>query len=230
MKNKLIASTIVYLLGCLVKESVIILPIILVSYSILVYPKSRWKDLILNHLKHIILFFLAIGVIFTIRLARVSPFELSVTHPYAIDLSGKHLFENILCYQSWMFQSFFPFPYIVQHSFQFFIFGMTLVLLYGILIAFHFKTEESGHEHILFLFVWLLVGLLPVLFFPNHRYRYYIVHILFQHLPDLFCSYSDILFYPLVLKVKLSQSSLYPFVLLPLLDQSFWVIKYIVRG
>jgi hypothetical protein len=173
MKKKLVASAIVYFLGCLVKESVIILPIILVSYSILMYPGSRWKDLILNHLKNILLFLLAVGVIVTIKLTGISPFALPSTHPYAIDLSGKHVFENILSYQSWMFQSFFPFPYIVQHSFQFFILGMTLVLLYGILAAFRFKTEESRHQHILFLFVWLLVGLLPVLFLPNHRYRYY---------------------------------------------------------
>jgi hypothetical protein len=173
MKNNLVVSAIVYFLGCLVKESVIILPFILVSYSILEYPRSKLKDLIHNHWKHTLPFLLAMVVVFIIRMVGVSPFNLPAAHPYVIDLMGKHVSENILNYQSWMLQAFFPFPYIVQHSFRFFTLEMVLVLLYVILAAFRLRKEEFKHQHTVFLFVWLLLGLLHVLFLPNHKYRYY---------------------------------------------------------
>jgi len=173
IKNKPAVSAAVYFFGCLFKDSVIVLPIILFSYPLLMDPITRLKEIILNRWKYTIPFLLAIGVIVTIKLSGKSPFDFQATHPYVINLVGIHVIKNALIYPAWMFQSFFPFLSVKQHTFQLITFVVALVLLYGISIAFRRREKDFQPRRILFLFVWLLVGLLPVLFLPNHIYRYY---------------------------------------------------------
>ena len=171
--NKPVISMIFYFFGCLFKESVILLPIFLLSYLLIMDSTTKFKEIILIHWKQAIPFLLAMGVILTIKLSGQSPFDFPATHPYVINLTGIHVIKNILIYPAWMFQSFLPFLSVKQHTFQLFTFGVALILLYGIFAAFHLKDEKSQFRRILSLFMWLFIGLLPVLFLPNHTYRYY---------------------------------------------------------
>jgi hypothetical protein len=170
LKNKPIISAIFYFFGFFVKESLIPLPILLFSYPLLINSTAALKETILNKWKQTIPFLLAMGVVLTIKLSGISPFDLPTTHPYVIDLMGVHVIKNIIIYPVWMFQALLPFLSFKKHSYQF---GMVLLLLYGILVVFRLRKEESQFRRILFFLVWLLIGLLPVLFLPNHTYRYY---------------------------------------------------------
>lgn len=173
LRNKPVASVSVYLFGCLFKETIIVLPVILFSYLLLMNIRNGLKETILSKWKQTLPFFVVMGLVAIIKLSGQSLFDLPATHPYAFDIIGHHVIKNIFLYSAWMFQSFFPFLSVLQHAFQFVIFGVALVLLCGTLATFRLQKEEQQLRRLLFLIVWLLVGLLPVLFLPNHTYRYY---------------------------------------------------------
>ncbi|MDY6972933.1 MAG: hypothetical protein SV775_11445 [Thermodesulfobacteriota bacterium] len=173
LRNQPAISMIFYFLGCLVKESVVLIPVLLFSYPFIRHPTAKLKDQVLAYWKKTIPFLLAMGVVLTIRLSGNSPFELPAAHPYLFDLKGFHFIRNILIYPAWMLQSFFPFVSVKQPAFQFLTFLVGLVLSYGIFVTFRMRGEESNHRRVLFFFVWIIVGLLPALFLANHTYRYY---------------------------------------------------------
>ncbi|MFH1153021.1 MAG: hypothetical protein V1793_04320 [Pseudomonadota bacterium] len=173
IKNKPSASAVFYFLGCLFKEAVLVLPIILFFYPLLTNSVIRSRNSILEHMKHLAIFIPPMVIIAGIKLAGQSPLDFNGMHPYALELTGVHVIKNLIVYPIWMFQAFFPFMSAGQLTFQLLAIGIALVLLYGIHTAFQQKDDDFLTRRIMFLFVWLFAGLLPVFFLRNHLFRYY---------------------------------------------------------
>ena len=165
--NRLVSSAFAYFLGCLFKESAVVLPVILFAYAALMSPVTGWQQTIRSHWKRVIPFLLAMFVIGTIKVSGESPLTYPTTHPYAMDLG--HAPRNALKYLCWMLQSFLPFSSFEQNTLRPSIIGVILVL-WGTLAR---HSRESGSRRIFLLAVWAMVGLLPVILFSNHTYRYY---------------------------------------------------------
>ena len=176
ISNKPILSALLYFTGCLFKESLIVLPLLLFSYPILMQPSipfiKRLKALILS--KQTILFSVAMIAILLFKLpSGASPLHFSATHPYVINLWGAHVTDNALKYITWMSQSFFFLTPVSSAS--------NIVLIYGLLVSlvvYRFRRQDSQFRRIAFFLFWILVGLLPIIFLPNHTYRYYATYAL----------------------------------------------------
>lgn len=180
LSNRPVISATFYFFGCFFKESVVILPILLFSYTLLMRSKmqlTKKTTAITTDWKHTIPFLMCMMVALAIKLSSgISPFYFPAEHPYVIDLAGAHIIKNLLAYLVWMFQSLLPSPSVKVHTYQFFILAVVLALLYGILLAlvvFRLRGKHFQSQRIIFLLTWLLVSLMPVLFLPNHTYRYY---------------------------------------------------------
>jgi hypothetical protein len=172
--QKTVLSAILYFVGCHFKESVIVLPIILFSYSLIINRKIGLKYTFLIRWKHSVPFLLVLGIVTMIKLSAASPIHFPDSHPYIIDFTGIHVIRNLLVYPAWMFQSFFPFLSARHLLYQIMVVGVAIIMSYGITLAMsQEKATKNLSRRILFLIVWLLVGLLPVIFLPNHVYRYY---------------------------------------------------------
>lgn len=109
LRERLGASALAYLLGCLFKESVIILPIILISHMVFMTPAGQIKAQLVRQWSYAVPFAI-IMVIFTIfKLMGTSPLRFPDNHPYVIDLFGSHIANNMLLYIWWMSQSIIPY-------------------------------------------------------------------------------------------------------------------------
>ena len=176
MNNKYLLSAFLYFIGCLFKESIILLPLVLFAYLALIrstaISENRSKSIYFG-LRKIIPFILIMTIFLFIKLlSEISPFKnVSTTHPYVIDLWGYHIIDNTLKYIYWMFQSFLPLAHLS---------AINIVLPYVILtslVVYHFWKKHPSQQIIFFL-LWILICLSPVIFFPNHTYRYYAIYAL----------------------------------------------------
>ena len=59
MRGRILLSVLVFFIGLLVKESIIVLPVILLSYLLLVNPMDMWKQSVSSRWKHALPFLLA---------------------------------------------------------------------------------------------------------------------------------------------------------------------------
>jgi hypothetical protein len=170
--NRPVLAALAYLSGCLFKESVLVLPAILVFLPILT-PGLSWHGMLRAAWRQSS-YCIAVAVAFALlKLSSASALSLPDSHPYALRLFGSHVVKHALVYPEWMFQSIFPFLLLRQPAFQAIALACGAALAPGAWIV--LRNEEFGQQRraLLFLVVWLFVALLPVLFLPNHTYRYY---------------------------------------------------------
>lgn len=164
------------MISILLKESFAILPIILVAY--IVFKDGR---ILLKSIFRIefIPYSLVMLIYLYIKSNEISPLTLPDTHPYKISFWGKHLVQNIYLYGKWSLQAIFPYPFSLS------VWGaglLMLALLFVLLVLMEtflkngFRKGESGWNlsFPLFLASWFIIGLLPLVFLPNHSYRYYL--------------------------------------------------------
>jgi predicted membrane-bound dolichyl-phosphate-mannose-protein mannosyltransferase len=163
-------SGIACFIGCLFKESVIVLPAILLLHELLLAnQKSNWREWVVERWAGAGLFVLLIGLVCAIKIYQVASISLPSSHPYAISSSG--VVSNAARYLKWMLQSFFP---IGDRSMSLAATLLSMVaVLFSVIAAWSSgKNGSEGRRHS-FLLGWLFIGLLPVIFFPNHTFRYY---------------------------------------------------------
>jgi hypothetical protein len=112
------------------------------------------------------------AIVALIKLMGASPVQFPDNHPYVIDFYGPHVAKNIRLYLSWMTQGMLPYLTRMRFSDPL---ALTAVVLTGYVLIFaSIARTQSRHARVVgFLVIWILVALLPVLFLPNHTYRYY---------------------------------------------------------
>ena len=101
-----------------------------------------------------------LGIIIIYKSFGVSPLSLPAGDPYHVSLWGWHVLDNLVAYLIWLAQAFNPL------GFLFFV----VVGVSGLAFVEHPISRVP--------LAWLVFALLPVLFLPNHTYRYYAVYAL----------------------------------------------------
>jgi len=144
-----------FLLALLCKEMALSLPVILLCWEIVV-RRSRLRDAIAATLP----LWIAAAVYLGLRFAFLSiPFQ----GPYAIEV-GWFLLANLGSYVDWSVQALcFSADWRVE-----------LALLALAAVGFRFASQQE-RRLAAFGVLWFLLALLPVIFMPNHVYRYYLV-------------------------------------------------------
>lgn len=169
-----------YLLGLLTNELVVVLPMILFFY-LFIFQKVKYIKTILPY------FFLGI-LYFMLRFIAFPP--ATATSDYQLGV-GMYLASNLKAYFLWSFNwpeeikaQFVNFltinqKFIGEFLFDFAVFVITLgvnlslffIIPIGLIIR---KKNYHLLKIVTFGIFWFLVGLLPVIFFPNHSFSYYL--------------------------------------------------------
>jgi hypothetical protein len=173
-------SILFFIVGLFTCEMITILPILIVLYLILI---GKFKERIISTVPH----FLFLGLFFFSRFIFFKP-PTTGAYKIGLDLS---LLNNIKGYFLWslnwpeemkaQFISFFKVNpvFITGFSFYFYIFIFTFLIniLLFILIPILFiciKRNKFPLDFIILGSGWFIIGLLPVLFFSQHSFSYYL--------------------------------------------------------
>ncbi|MBE7433592.1 MAG: glycosyltransferase family 39 protein [Anaerolineales bacterium] len=176
LKDKTWLSAFSYLLGSLFKPTIIFLPALLLLHS-LILPREKKVDLHPDRLFIKWLPFLAFGGLLTgLKLLGGMPTAYHEDQPYFMDFWGRHLVTNTQWYLTWMFQSIFPVASLRSTIYKIIAGVSTLTFLAGSFASLLAIKRDSVFRQIVFLSAWLAVGLLTVIFLPNHTYRYYSIY------------------------------------------------------
>lgn len=164
VERKIAASGLVCLLGCLCKESVVVLPFILLGHELLVQgPRRLWRELRARHAEAMV-FFLLMSLYAGLKLYLLAQAPPVADSAYAL-APGQGL-DNSSRYGLWLMQAFYPAGYEGRDLSRLL---LVISLAYGL---WAWCRGEEGRR-ITFLLVWLVLALLPVLFLSHHAYRYY---------------------------------------------------------
>jgi len=179
IERKVAWSGLVCFAGCLFKESVIVLPLILLWYELLLadHP-AGWMAFLRARWRGVAWFSLLMGSIAAIKAWQLSQPVVAGAGPYRFAVDG--VLDNTGLYLKWMSQSFYQFWYLGSHL-------SVLALLLAVVLT---GTERKVGKHsrqLFFLLGWLLVGLLPVIFFAHHAYRYYATYSLPAYICLILC-------------------------------------------
>lgn len=167
-----------FFLGLFTNEMVIVLPLILFFYQI--YLRK-------TNLRKLLPYFLTASVLLIMRFLIFRP---PVTGSYQLEL-GKEIFTNLRGYLLWSYNwpeemkaQFLNFRqinpvFIKEFPFYFSVFMITILinlLLLFIIPSVCILINRKWKFIFLFFFclIWFVTGLLPVLFFTNHTFSYYL--------------------------------------------------------
>lgn len=177
LNERITLSALAYFVGCLFKESVVFLPMLLFFHSLILNEEKGAKG---NPLRWLgkwapFLFFGIIVIGFKI-IGGGNPAGLGEDHPYAIAFTGNHLVTNGERYLSWLFQAIFPFYSSTNPAHKILagtVFIIGLAVFGSTLLAIK---RNRAFRRLAFFICWLVAGILPVYLLPNHTYRYYLIY------------------------------------------------------
>lgn len=169
------ASAVMFLLGLLCKETVLVLPALLLLAVVVLgqTPVSLFRrlvDAVPKLLGHAIV--LAIYVV--IRVVQGGgPLNKPENDPYYMSFFGRHLWTNFVAYLRWTAEALVPWPRVNADT-------VVLVLLLvcalglGLALAHNLERARRLAAQWTFFTGWIALALSPMLILPNHTYRYYL--------------------------------------------------------
>lgn len=172
LEGRSLLSAAALAIGLLCKESLVLLPFILLLGGWLddAFPARKPLEILRRLIPH----FVVLATYGMVRLLCLSPFSLPEGHPYQIQLLGHHLLKNAARYIQWSLEAVTPFRDL--HPATAFGLATAGLLLLGF-AGWRGAAERSGFlRRCVFLAVWYGLALLPVLFLVDHRYRYFLIY------------------------------------------------------
>ena len=173
--RKNLLSYMSFFLSLLFKESSLILPLILFVYTAFSENCKSFHGL-LRLFKKLTVYFLVLIVFLIIKSFGISPLYVAIDHPYRMDIIGTHIIKNYLSYLGWMMQVIIPYTGEIKVIWYIL---LILALVCGQLIYSWFLGKRNASislKKIGFLYIWVILALIPAVFLPNHTYRYYAVY------------------------------------------------------
>jgi hypothetical protein len=177
VKERPLASAFAYVIGCLFKDTVIVLPVVLFAYTMIEAPSQRDSRLSLMRTR-LLPIAIALSVMVAVKLAGKQPQRLPISDPYAIRLSGPHVPILLSKYVFCMFQSFYPAGAIKSAFFKIVLWCLAILTVVTAWLASRPRRDAAIARAFWFFLLWCGVSLLPLLFLPNHSYRYYTIYAL----------------------------------------------------
>jgi hypothetical protein len=186
LRGRHIASAAVFLVALLFKEAVLFLPLLFLVHLAF---RHELKSLPKKAISSLWVYGLILAMSMIPKLVAHPLTAMPDTHPYALRFFGFHVFGNLLWYSKWYFETLFPMfaesPWkegFMAAAFQHC--RPVAVGIAGLLVAaaawlvWRQKRINSQFKPagLILLLAWIPLGLLPVVFFPNHFYRYYLTY------------------------------------------------------
>ncbi len=173
VRGKRTISALLYFLAILTKEATIVLPAILMLYTVLTDEPGVRKlgGRLARSLRMVTPHLALLGLFLAVDLRNILFLShLPEGNGYASRWMGLHLAENIYTYWTWCCQIFYPLfrlewnPWLV----------IVLTALFALPVYLYRKRVDK--RLIIFFTLWFLIGLLPVIPLIHHGYRYYLKH------------------------------------------------------
>ena len=177
LKGRPLASASLYLVACLFKETAIVLPIVLLAYTMIAErPDGASRFAFVR--KRLLPMAVVLGVVAAVKLMGRSPFGLAISDPYAVRFVGPHVKLLFTKYVFCMFQSFCPYGAVKSPAFKVVLWGLAIFLALNAWLVSRPRRGSAIARAFWFCLVWCLVALLPLIFLANHAYRYYAIYAL----------------------------------------------------
>jgi hypothetical protein len=188
-------SALCFLASVFFKESVVTLPLILAALLWLHYRSFSWS-FFKTAFRKLAYHAVVCGMVVFFKLFfEQSLFSLPSSHPYAVSFTGKHVFHNAYVYLMAMTQTIVPAGTIDGWLPRIVALGIAFLLLQDVTARFYQGTLSLKNVSLeLVLAFWAVVALLPVLFMPNHTFRYYAVLSLPAFICGILVLFRDLLF------------------------------------
>lgn len=179
-------SAVAFLLAILTKESVLFLPGILIVYVLL--QKSRQEKLSKGSLHDVVSklwpHFLILAAYIILRTQSVSLLSLPKDDPYKVSLLGPHILSNAIFYAGgivYIILSPLNLIIMLKENLVFEAFLVTLLGM-GLFITIILVNLERRERNTIrkalsssfFWITWAILGIAPLLFYPNHQFWYYL--------------------------------------------------------
>jgi len=173
LKGRLWPSSLAYLIACLFKPLGVLLPVLFI-FHLLTLSGKKWSEIFsFRSLIKWIPFVIIGGVILGMKFLVSTSVGFGEEGAYAISIWGKHLISNAVRYLTWIFQAVFPFYVPQLEIYKIIAFLCVLIFLSGVFTTLTAMKKDQAFLKLVFLSIWLVVGILPAYFLPNHTYRYY---------------------------------------------------------
>lgn len=173
LRGNTVASLVVFGVGLLCKEFLVVLPPLLLLSALL--PGTPLKRALASTFRRAWPHVALMGAFLALRTATgLSPFALPAEHPYRMEVFGLHLLENAARYVWWSVEALTPFREVRW--------TIAFALAAGLTAAFLGLKRREGKRFLgcwrrpAFLAGWVVLSLAPVMLLPNHCYRYYLVY------------------------------------------------------
>jgi hypothetical protein len=162
-------SALSYLLGLLLKESVLLLPVVLVGWLLWEGAEAnrRVKGVVRNLNPHLCVLL----VYLPLKLSGLSPLGFASSFPYHIALSETGFLRNLLGYSTLGLGVLVPFS-----SFGRLAAVIVVVMLAALAASAKIKGGSPVPAHWPFLSLWVVAGIALALPLVNHWYRYYLTY------------------------------------------------------
>lgn len=173
LRGNTVASLVVFWVGLLCKEFLVVLPPLLLLTALL--PDTPMRSALASTFRRAWPHFALMAAFLALRTATgLSPFGLPADHPYRMEVFGLHLLENAARYVWWSVEALTPFREVRW--------TIAFALSAGLAAAFLWLKRREGKRFLdcwrrpAFLAGWAVLSLAPVMLLPNHCYRYYFVY------------------------------------------------------
>ena len=167
LRGRLAYSAIAYCAALLMKESTVVLPLILLTISV-----ARLNERTLANVRRAAVSLTAHLILMVIYLALRLPQSAgspeAVATGYDLHFFGPHILSNAASYGSWLAESIAP---VVANHRPLWIF----VLGVGVIFFAGWKNYKN-RPLLLLLAGWVVIGILPALVLKNHVFRYYLIY------------------------------------------------------
>jgi hypothetical protein len=148
----------------LTKEAAAFLPLLLAGWAVLVRKPRSWLK---GYLAVVVFYVL-------VKIAGTSPLGLESSHPYALVIAPSQILSSMWVYLTWLAGSLVPPLESRVPGF------LTISFFVVVLVQWHLGRKMIADavpvQTIGVLFSWLVLALMPVLFFVNQSARYYGIH------------------------------------------------------
>lgn len=184
IKEKYLSSTLFFFASLLTKEASVFLPIVLFFYNFIYTDAGKnIIEKIKTCLWRAKYHFTVLFVFLSVRFLLSPNASLPHSHPYKIKFLGIHVIENALNYLKYILTEIIPTSlYYARHLLELSFFQEILVILgiIAIFLVLFFRKPGNSLDNsidwklVLFCILFLIAGLAPVIFLPNHNYEYYL--------------------------------------------------------
>jgi hypothetical protein len=170
LSGRPLSSALVYAAALALKESAVPCLVVFAADAVLRRKTIRSTQRVTAAVRDVWLHGAFVACFLFLKRLGVPQRAIPSTHPYKISVIGPHVWEHVVLYSRWIIEAVAP---LWDVSGAAAVWSCVAVLAAAAAARYVSRTTRT-HDSELLLLTWAIAGLAPVMFLPNHAYRYYL--------------------------------------------------------